>query len=67
MTLTLYACHAIAFNVVVHWMHLAGSTGLDTALILSLTFWVFAIAIGAWWHRFLGMGPLERIYRSFGG
>ena len=67
MTLTLYACHAIAFNVVVHWMHLVGASGLDTALILSLTFWVFAIAIGAWWHRFFGMGPLERIYRGFGG
>ncbi len=67
MTLTIYACHVIAFNVVVHWMHLASGTGLDTALILSLTFWVFAIAIGAWWHRFFGMGPLERIYRSFGG
>ena len=67
MTLTIYACHVIAFNVVVHWMHLASGTGLDTALILSLTFWLFAIAIGAWWHRFFGMGPLERIYRSFGG
>ena len=48
-------------------MHLVGASGLDTALILSLTFWVFAIAIGAWWHRFFGMGPLERIYRGFGG
>jgi len=67
MTLTIYACHAMVFNVVVHWMHLVSATGLDTALLLSLGFWVCAIAIGAWWHRFLGMGPLERIYRGFGG
>ena len=67
MTLTLYLLHALTFNAVVHWWHLVGATGLDTALVFSVVFWVFAIAFGAWWHRFLGLGPLERIYRNFGG
>lgn len=67
MTLTLYVLHVFTFNAVVHWWHWVTPTGLDTALVFSLVFWAFAIAIGALWHRFAGMGPLERIYRSFGG
>ena len=67
MTLTLYILHAFTFNAVVRWWHLVGSTGLNTALEFSLVFWVFAIAFGAWWHRFIGLGPLERTYRNFGG
>ncbi len=67
MTLTIYVCHALVFNVVVHWLHWVRPTGLDSALVLGLTFWISAIACGALWHRFLGMGPLERVYRGFGG
>ena len=67
MTLTLYVGHVLFFNAVVHWYHFVGSTGLDTALVLSVVYWLFAIAFGAWWHRFIGAGPLERLYRGFGG
>ncbi len=67
MTLTLYVAHVLFFNALVHWYHTVGATGLDTALGLSISFWVLAIAFGAWWHRFLGAGPLERIHRGFGG
>ena len=67
MTLTLYVGHVLFFNGVVHWYRLVGSTGLDTALALSVAYWVLAILFGAWWHRFIGMGPLERLYRGFGG
>ncbi len=67
MTLTLYVCHVLYFNALVDWYGLVGPTGLDTALTLAITFWVIAIAFGAMWHRFVGTGPLERIYRSFGG
>ncbi|MCU1388987.1 MAG: hypothetical protein JWL72_2325 [Ilumatobacteraceae bacterium] len=67
MTLTLYLLHVVTFNAVVHWWHWVTPTGLDTALVFSLVFWVLAIAMGAMWHRFAGMGPLERIYRNFGG
>ena len=67
MTLTIYLCHGLFFNLVVNWLHWVTSTGLDTALILSLTFWVGAITLGSIWHSKLGTGPFERIYRSFGG
>jgi len=67
MTLTLYVAHVLVFNAVVHWWHWVTPTGLDTALVFSLVFWVGAILLGALWHRFVGMGPLERIYRRFGG
>jgi len=67
MTLTLYLCHVLVFNAVVNWWHLVRPTGLDTALVFAITFWIGAIAAGAAWHRWLGMGPLERLYRAFGG
>jgi uncharacterized protein len=67
MTLTVYVAHVLVFNALVHWWRQIGPTGLDTALMFSLLFWVFAICLGAFWHRFLGMGPLERVYRGFGG
>ena len=67
MTLTLYVLHVITFNAVVNWWRWVTPTGLDTALVFSLVFWVLAIVVGAMWHRFAGTGPLERIYRNFGG
>lgn len=67
MTLSLYVLHVLTFNAVVHWWQWVTPTGLDTALVFSLVFWIFAIVIGATWHRYAGVGPLERIYRSFGG
>lgn len=67
MTLTLYVGHVLFFNALVDWYHMVGSTGLDTALVLSLAYWLLAIAFGAWWHRFIGTGPLEWVYRKFGG
>ena len=67
MTLSLYVLHVFTFNAVVHWWHWVRPTGLDTALVFSLVFWVSAIALGAIWHRLVGMGPLERVYRNFGG
>lgn len=67
MSLSLYVLHALVFNVVVNLGHLVGGTGLDTALVFSGVFWVLAVGLAVWWHRFLGQGPAERIYRRFGG
>lgn len=66
-TLTLYVLHALVFNGFVNWWHWVGPTGLDTALLFAIGFWIVAIALAAWWQRFIGIGPLERLYRSFGG
>lgn len=66
MTLTLYVLHVLVFNGAIElgWV---GGTGLDTALVFALGFWLLAIAFAAWWDQFIGMGPLEGWYRRFGG
>jgi uncharacterized protein len=66
-TLSLYVLHVLVFDAIVNWWQLVGGTGLDTALVFALVFWIFAIALAAWWQRFFGQGPLERWYRRFGG
>lgn len=67
MTLSIYVAHVFVFRGLVDRAEMVGGTGLDTALVFALTFWVFALAIAAWWRRFVGLGPLERLYRRFGG
>jgi uncharacterized membrane protein YeiB len=66
-TLTLYVAHALVFNTVVNVWHWIEPTGLDTALLFAGGFWLGAIAVAVVWERRLGMAPLERIYRGFGG
>jgi uncharacterized membrane protein YeiB len=57
----------LVFNLVVHRLVWVRPTGLDTAWLLTLAFWVPAIVGAAWWQRRVGLGPLERVYRRFGG
>ncbi|MEX0846872.1 MAG: DUF418 domain-containing protein [Ilumatobacteraceae bacterium] len=66
MTLSIYAAHVAVFYVVVRWME-AVNPGLGSALLFAGTFWIVAILVGSMWVRFAGMGPLERVYRRFGG
>ena len=67
MTLSIYVAHALVFRAVVDRAHVVDATGLDTALVFAFSFWVVALAMAAWWRRFVGLGPLERLYRRFGG
>lgn len=67
VTLTLYVLHGFAFNLIVNQLDWVQPTGLDAALVLSLIVWVTLVAFGAWWDRFIGRGPLERVLRGFGG
>ncbi|MBU3704942.1 MAG: DUF418 domain-containing protein, partial [Ilumatobacteraceae bacterium] len=67
MSLTLYVLHGLAYNLVVNRLDWVRPTGLDTALGLSVLMWVLLVAFGAWWDRFIGRGPLERLLRGFGG
>ena len=67
MTFTLYVLHVLVFNLVVDWLGWVGGTGLDTALLFAAVFWVLAIAVASWWQRMVGIGPLESLYRRFGG
>ena len=67
MTLTMYVLHVLFFNLIVHRLHWVGATGLDTALVLSLSFYVVALMLASFWSKYLGLGPAERAYRTFGG
>lgn len=66
MTLTLYVAHVLVFNLVAGWWGMVGG-GLGSALMFAIMFWVFAVPTAAMWRRFAGLGPLERVYRRFGG
>lgn len=67
MTLSVYLLHVAFFNLVVHRLHWVGATGLDTALVLSLLFYVVALMLSNLWNKHFGLGPAERVYRAFGG
>ena len=67
MTLSVYLLHVLFFNLVVHRLHWVGATGLDTALVLSLLFYVIALLLASGWNKHFGLGPAERVYRAFGG
>lgn len=66
-SLTVYVLHVFVFNAVVDWLGWVRPTGLDTALLFAAGFWLVAIAAAAGWTQRFGMGPLERVYRRFGG
>jgi uncharacterized membrane protein YeiB len=67
MTLSIYLAHVLVFNLVVHWLNWVRPTGLDTALVLSLAFYVAAVPVSSLYFRRFGIGPCERVYRAFGG
>ena len=67
MTLSIYLTHVLVFNLVVHWLNWVRPTGLDTALVLSLSFYVVAVPVSSLCFRRFGIGPCERVYRAFGG
>ena len=67
MTLTLYVGHILVFNGVIDWLGWVEPGGLETALLCATAYWVIAIAFATLWHRRVGRGPLERVYRAIGG
>lgn len=67
MSLSIYMAHIFFFNLIVHRLNWVGATGLDTALGLSLVFYVVAVPASAFWRKYLGRGPAEILYRSIGG
>ncbi|MEZ5217953.1 MAG: DUF418 domain-containing protein [Ilumatobacteraceae bacterium] len=65
MTLTLYLAHIVVFDLLVTDLGMVQPTGLDTALVFAVCFWVVAIAAGSFWNRVVGRGPAEWVYRKF--
>lgn len=67
LSLSIYLAHVFVFNAVVDWFGLLEpGAGLATALGFALVFWAGALLVSSWWHRVLGMGPAERLYRILG-
>jgi uncharacterized membrane protein YeiB len=67
MSLTLYVLHALAFNFIVDWQGWIRPAGLDLALTFAGVYWIVAIIAGSLWHRYVGIGPVEWVYRKLGG
>ncbi len=67
MTLSLYIAHVLVFNLVVDWLGWIEPAGVGVALGFALGFWIVGIAAAVAWQRRVGMGPAERVYRTFGG
>jgi uncharacterized protein len=67
LTLSLYLAHVLVFNLVVDWLGWIEPAGVGVALAFAGGFWLVAIAVGTWWHRRVGRGPAEYVYRAFGG
>jgi uncharacterized protein len=66
MSLTLYVLHALVFNFVVNWQGWIEPAGLDLALTFAAGYWIVAIIAGSLWHRYVGIGPVEWLYRKLG-
>ena len=66
-TLSIYLAHVLVFRVLVDQAGVVGASGLVTALVFAGAFWAVAVLASAWWVRTVGMGPVERLYRRFGG
>ncbi len=67
MTLSLYIAHVLVFNLVVDWLGWIEPAGVEVALTFALGFWIVGIVAAVAWQRRYGMGPAERVYRTFGG
>ena len=66
-TLSIYVLHVLVFNLFVDWLEWVKPTGLRTALVFALAFWVGAIVLANVWALRFRHGPLETVYRRFGG
>ncbi len=67
LTLSLYLLHVLVFRALVDQWNVLSPSTLGPAMAFAVCFWAIAILLGAWWHRFVGDGPLEVLYRRIGG
>lgn len=67
LSLTLYLGHVLFYYVLAEWSGWGVGTGLGAAVALAVAYWTLAIMSGSWWHRRIGTGPAEWLYRRLGG
>ena len=69
MALTNYIMHSLIFVIVfagLQW-RAYGSLDPDERLIWVVVIWAFQIAFSMIWLKYLGQGPLERVWRALSG
>ena len=67
LSLSIYVAHILVFNLVVDVLGWVRPTGLDTALSLSGVFAAVSAVAAHLVLRRWSTGPIESLYRSFGG
>lgn len=67
LSLSIYVAHILVFNLVVDVFGWVRPTGLDTALVLSGVFAAISAVMARLVLRRWSTGPIESLYRSFGG
>lgn len=67
LSLTVYLGHVLFYYAFVEWFGWATGTTIASSIGLAVSYWIFAIAAGSWWHRRVGQGPAELLYRRLGG
>jgi uncharacterized protein len=66
-TLTLYVGHVLVFELLVDRLEVVRPTGLDTALLFALGYWLVGIAVAVLVQARFGIGPCEWLYRRVSG
>ena len=64
LSLTIYLCHALLFNLLVNWLDVVDPAGLGTALAFATAYWLVALTGAVLYQRRYGRGPAERVYRA---
>jgi uncharacterized protein len=64
LSLTIYLCHALLFNLLVNWLDVVDPAGLGTALTFATAYWLVALTGAVLYQRRYGRGPAERVYRA---
>lgn len=63
LSLTIYLCHALVFNLLVDRLDVVQPAGLGTALTFAMIYWAAATAAAVAYQSRFGRGPAEQVYR----
>ena len=67
MTFSLYLLHGVVGYALIRYVWTGRDLPVATALLVSVGFWLGALAAASAWRSRIGLGPAELIYRRFGG
>ena len=67
VTLSIYVLHGAIPAGLFRWALTDPLIGVGWSVLLAVGAWVAAMALGGWWARRFGLGPLEWLLRRVGG